>query len=150
VVGFNSTADSPKQILVITIRAFPPNTNPKYAGRRGAIFQFEAPFLTLESLQGQEHPAGAWRELQLLIERLDTLGTKLIPVDFTFPLADAPLSWHLRACDKKKLKDGWFGTLVERFLTSAPLSEINWPTVYASGPKGYIDYPTLLTTLSDS
>ena len=40
--------------------------------------------------------------------------------------------------------------LAERFLTSAPLSEINWPTVYASGPKGYIDYPTLLTTLSDS
>ena len=82
-------------------------TNPKYAGRRGAIFQFEAPFLTLESLQGQEHPAGAWRELQLLIERLDKLGTKLIPVDFTFPLADAPLSWHLRDCDKQKLKDGW-------------------------------------------
>lgn len=40
--------------------------------------------------------------------------------------------------------------LAERFLTSAPLSEINWPTVYASGPKGYIDYPTLLTKLSDS
>ena len=38
--------DRPKQILVITIGAFPPNTNPKYAGRRGAIFQFEAPFLT--------------------------------------------------------------------------------------------------------
>jgi hypothetical protein len=36
----------PKHILVITIGAFPPNTNPKFAGRRGAIFQFEAPFLT--------------------------------------------------------------------------------------------------------
>jgi hypothetical protein len=35
-------------------------------------------------------------------------------------------------------------------LASAPLSEINWPTVYASGPKGHIDYPTLLMTLSDS
>jgi hypothetical protein len=64
----------PKQILVITIGAFPSNANPKYAGRRGAIFQFEAPFLTLESLQGQEHPAGAWRELQLLMERLDALA----------------------------------------------------------------------------
>jgi hypothetical protein len=42
-----------------------------------------------------------------LIERLDKLGTKLIPVDFTFPLADAPLSWHLRDRDKQKLKDGW-------------------------------------------
>lgn len=40
--------------------------------------------------------------------------------------------------------------LAERFLTSAPLSEINWPTVYASGPNGYIDYAPLLTTLSDS
>jgi hypothetical protein len=40
--------------------------------------------------------------------------------------------------------------LAERFLTSAPISEINWPTVYASGPKGYIDYPRLLTTPSNS
>ena len=40
--------------------------------------------------------------------------------------------------------------LAERFLTSAPLSEVNWPTVYASGPNGYIDYAPLLTTLSDS
>jgi N-ethylmaleimide reductase len=36
--------------------------------------------------------------------------------------------------------------LAERFLTSAQLNQINWPTVYASGPKGYIDYPALLTT----
>ena len=53
------------------------------------------------------HPAGAWRELQLLIDRWNALGTKLIPVDFTFPLNDAPLSSHLRDCDKQKLKDGW-------------------------------------------
>ena len=38
--------------------------------------------------------------------------------------------------------------LSERFLTSAELNEINWPTVYASGPKGYVDYPALLTTPS--
>jgi hypothetical protein len=41
------------------------------------------------------------------MEHLDALGTKLIPVDFTFLLTEAPLSWHLRDCDKKKLKDGW-------------------------------------------
>jgi N-ethylmaleimide reductase len=41
--------------------------------------------------------------------------------------------------------------LAERFLTSAQLNQINWPTVYASRPKGYIDYPALLTTpLTDS
>jgi N-ethylmaleimide reductase len=38
--------------------------------------------------------------------------------------------------------------LPERFITSAQLNQINWPTVYASGPKGYIDYPALLTTPS--
>jgi N-ethylmaleimide reductase len=38
--------------------------------------------------------------------------------------------------------------LPERFLTSAQLNQINWPTVYASEPKGYIDYPALLTTPS--
>jgi N-ethylmaleimide reductase len=32
-----------------------------------------------------------------------------------------------------------------RFLTGAPLNEVSWPTVYASGPKGYSDYPTLIT-----
>ena len=31
--------------------------------------------------------------------------------------------------------------LLERFLANAPLSEVSWPTVYASGPKGYTDYP---------
>jgi N-ethylmaleimide reductase len=32
-----------------------------------------------------------------------------------------------------------------RFLTAAKLNEVSWPTVYASGPKGYTDYPTLIT-----
>ena len=38
--------------------------------------------------------------------------------------------------------------LPARFVTSAQLNQINWPTVYASGPKGYIDYPALLTAPS--
>jgi N-ethylmaleimide reductase len=33
--------------------------------------------------------------------------------------------------------------LVERLRTGAPLAEIDWTTVYASGPKGYSDYVTL-------
>ena len=33
--------------------------------------------------------------------------------------------------------------LVERLATGAPLAEIDWDTVYASGPRGYSDYPTL-------
>jgi N-ethylmaleimide reductase len=33
--------------------------------------------------------------------------------------------------------------LVERLATGAPLAEIDWTTVYASGPRGYSDYPTL-------
>jgi N-ethylmaleimide reductase len=33
--------------------------------------------------------------------------------------------------------------LPERFLTGASLNEVSWPTVYASGPKGYTDYPAL-------
>jgi N-ethylmaleimide reductase len=40
--------------------------------------------------------------------------------------------------------------LPERFLASAPLNEINWPTVYAAGPKGYTDYPRLLAETGDS
>jgi N-ethylmaleimide reductase len=32
--------------------------------------------------------------------------------------------------------------LVERFATGSPLAEIDWPTVYASGGRGYADYPT--------
>jgi N-ethylmaleimide reductase len=31
--------------------------------------------------------------------------------------------------------------LVERLKTAAPLAEIDWTTVYASGPEGYSDYP---------
>jgi N-ethylmaleimide reductase len=33
--------------------------------------------------------------------------------------------------------------LVQRLKTGAPLAEIDWTTVYASGPKGYSDYPAL-------
>jgi N-ethylmaleimide reductase len=39
--------------------------------------------------------------------------------------------------------------LVERFHTGAPLGEIDWPTVYASGAKGYSDYPTLDAVTSE-
>jgi hypothetical protein len=31
--------------------------------------------------------------------------------------------------------------LPERFLIDASLNEVSWPTVYASGPQGYTDYP---------
>ena len=31
--------------------------------------------------------------------------------------------------------------LPQRFLANAPLNQIDWPTVYASGPTGYVDYP---------
>jgi N-ethylmaleimide reductase len=31
--------------------------------------------------------------------------------------------------------------LPERFLAAASLNEVDWTTVYASGPKGYVDYP---------
>jgi len=33
--------------------------------------------------------------------------------------------------------------LVRRLKTGAPLAEIDWTTVYGSGPKGYSDYPAL-------
>jgi N-ethylmaleimide reductase len=32
--------------------------------------------------------------------------------------------------------------LVRRFAENAPLAEVDWETVYASGPHGYSDYPT--------
>jgi N-ethylmaleimide reductase len=38
--------------------------------------------------------------------------------------------------------------LPNRFLTGAQLNEVSWPTVYASGPKGYTDYPILIESLS--
>jgi N-ethylmaleimide reductase len=31
--------------------------------------------------------------------------------------------------------------LVERLAAGQPLAEVNWETVYASGPSGYVDYP---------
>jgi N-ethylmaleimide reductase len=38
--------------------------------------------------------------------------------------------------------------LPERFLRGDDLNEVDWPTVYASGPKGYTDYPILIESLS--
>lgn len=37
--------------------------------------------------------------------------------------------------------------LVERLQSSAPLADIDWPMVYASGARGYTDYPTIDTTV---
>ena len=36
--------------------------------------------------------------------------------------------------------------LVERLKTGEPLAQADWDTVYASGPQGYSDYPTLQQT----
>ena len=33
--------------------------------------------------------------------------------------------------------------MVERLATGAPLAEVDWTTVYASGPRGYSDYPAI-------
>lgn len=33
--------------------------------------------------------------------------------------------------------------LVARFAAGAPLADVQWDTVYASGPRGYIDYPEM-------
>jgi 2,4-dienoyl-CoA reductase-like NADH-dependent reductase (Old Yellow Enzyme family) len=33
--------------------------------------------------------------------------------------------------------------LVERLATGAPLAEVDWKTVYGSGPRGYSDYPAI-------
>jgi hypothetical protein len=30
-----------------------------------------------------------------------------------------------------------------RLATGAPLAEVDWKTVYASGPRGYSDYPAM-------
>jgi N-ethylmaleimide reductase len=38
--------------------------------------------------------------------------------------------------------------LVERIVIGAPLAEVDWGTVYAAGPQGYSDYPTLQRTRS--
>ena len=32
--------------------------------------------------------------------------------------------------------------LVQSFAENTPLAEVDWETVYASGPHGYSDYPT--------
>jgi N-ethylmaleimide reductase len=39
--------------------------------------------------------------------------------------------------------------LPERFLTGATLNQISWPTVYASGPEGYTDYPAMRGSSTD-
>ena len=97
----------PAEILIITIGAFPAEKNPRLADQRGAIFQFEASFLTLESMQGKPHTAAARREFELLQEYWNASKVKLTPIDFTFSGAQPPLSWHLRDCDKANIIESW-------------------------------------------
>jgi N-ethylmaleimide reductase len=37
--------------------------------------------------------------------------------------------------------------LPERFFFNSPLNEIDWATVYAAGPEGYVDYPAYATAV---
>jgi N-ethylmaleimide reductase len=39
--------------------------------------------------------------------------------------------------------------LVERLATGAPLAEVDWKTVYASGPRGYSDYPAIRRVVAE-
>lgn len=101
----------PKEILIVTISAFPPASNSQNPGQQGAIFQFEAPFLTFANMQGQVHSATAYREFDFLKELWATKSpsTRLNLVNFTVPpeAARPPLSWHLRTCDKQAIKTSW-------------------------------------------
>ena len=38
--------------------------------------------------------------------------------------------------------------LVARFAAGAPLADVRWDTVYASGPEGYVDYPEMGAALA--
>jgi N-ethylmaleimide reductase len=38
--------------------------------------------------------------------------------------------------------------LVERLKAGAPLADVEWATVYATGREGYSDYPTLQPTIA--
>ena len=38
--------------------------------------------------------------------------------------------------------------LVERLKNGAPLADVDWATVYATGREGYSDYPTLQPTIA--
>jgi N-ethylmaleimide reductase len=38
--------------------------------------------------------------------------------------------------------------LVQRFAAGAPLAEVDWETVYASGAHGYSDYPARPPTIT--
>jgi len=40
--------------------------------------------------------------------------------------------------------------LPERFASGGPLADLDWQTVYASGPKGYVDYPALESEPSET
>jgi Patatin-like phospholipase len=132
----------PKEILILTIGAFPATKNPPVANQRGAIFQFEAPFLTLESMQGKGHTAAAWREFELLQEVWAEHNVKLTPIDFTFSGSEPPLSWHLRDCDKMNITNAWEGlpekqarlAAIDQFLAlrgDQPL-DLETPTKYIS------------------
>ncbi len=128
--------------LILTIGAFPATKNPPVANQRGAIFQFEAPFLTLESMQGKGHTAAAWREFELLQEVWAEHNVKLTPIDFTFSGSEPLLSWHLRDCDKMNITNAWEGlpekqarlAAIDQFLAlrgDQPL-DLETPTKYIS------------------
>lgn len=111
----DSNKSRPKKILIITISAFPSDpaqvAESQNPGQQGAVFQFEAPFLTFANMQGSVHSATAWREFVLLKKLWESKSepTKLEIVSFRVPPGNVrpPLSWHLRASDKRAIKESW-------------------------------------------
>ena len=55
-------------------------------------------------------------------------------------------AYHVFKTGKYRMFNGTFPDLPERFCRNAPLNQPDQSTFYASGPKGYTDYPFLSQT----
>lgn len=100
--------EKPRAIIIIQIRAFPPETDKEPKSRRGWLYRAIGPLLTLMHVRTPSQTFRNDRDVDAFRARWSTIN---MPVEsFTFSTdsdGEGPLSWHLSPQEKEALHAAW-------------------------------------------
>jgi hypothetical protein len=101
-------------VLVIEIRASPPDSEPPSLSWRGWPFQSYAPISTMLNVRDIAQISRNQEQLDLLRRYAASRNIDIEDVIFEYPPENAPLSWHLSPRDKREIENIWTSDAVEK------------------------------------
>lgn len=118
-----------RRVLIIEIRASPPDSGVTSTQWRGWPYQSYAPLSAMLNVRDTGQLSRNEEELNLLSHLEAACQIEIQDVVFDYPSLDAPLSWHLSPNDQKEIETDWAlpaaaagRDAVRKFLGAAPPS----------------------------